>query len=69
MIQQIFRFANWSCEMVQYKQESLILDIALDKAVDTNKRRNIVADKKLNIITNKAVNNENRQNNSAKSLI
>ena len=64
MIQQTFRVANESCEMLQCKQESLISDIAtdkklnaaVDKTVNANKRWKIAADKKLNVADDKTVN-------------
>ena len=38
MIQQTISVTNRSCEMAQYKQESLILNITANKAIDTDKK-------------------------------
>ena len=47
----------------------MILDIVADKAVDTDKKQNIRADKKLIAAIKKIVNNDKEQNMTAEPFI
>ena len=58
MIWQIFSVANRFCEIVQYKQKNLIPNIVVDKVVDIDKRRDTIANKEFNAITDKAINTD-----------
>ena len=63
MIQQIFEVDDRSCEMLQCKQKSLIIDTTankklstvVDKDVNNNKRGDTATDKKLNAAADKAI--------------
>ena len=46
--------------MIQYKQKSLIPNIATDKAINTDKKWIIIADKKLNTGVDKAINTDKK---------
>ena len=44
----------------------MILDIVADKAINANKKQDIVADKKLNAAADKAINTNKKQDTTAK---
>ena len=69
MIQQTFGVLNRSCKMVRYKQKSLIPDITADKVVYVDKKRDIAANKKLQIAVEKAVKVMKEQNTAPESSI
>ena len=48
--------------MLQCKWKSLILDIAADKAVNIDKKRDITINKELNAVADKVVNTNKKQN-------
>ena len=56
MIQQIFKIANRSYEIVWYKWESLISDTISDKTINADKRQDITDNKKLNAAADKIIN-------------
>ena len=57
MIEQTFGVANRLYEIVQYKQKNLILNTVADETDVTDKKQNTIAGKKLDIIVNKAIDN------------
>ena len=66
---QIFKLADRSYGIVQYKQKNLIVDTSADKVVNADKGQDYIAYKKLNAVANKVVGTNTRQNIATKSLI